>query len=287
MGDNQATKVDAKNGLSFGGFNIGLYVKNALKSYFLQKMENNQAAKNHEDATNDLRVGEIKIVLSVKNALYILVAWALVLFASISLMYWSCSVPKVEDTHEQAFTFFNENLRLEGRQPITGLENRVADVSAEKAKLLAVIPEWGPNFRITFDLKVTSFSHTGEGEWANVFHFTATGDDCCSPGDRVPGLWTNNRNYLHFSNRVGDNGNYNQNTPTGDFPTNIWRRVEIEQKFVAYQWRYSVLVEGIGTLVDVVNTKPGNWTDVSVYTSDPFFPVAQAVMRNFHYASKH
>jgi len=152
--------------------------------------------------------------------------------------------------------------------------------------LLAVIPEWGPNFRITFDLKVTSFSHTGEGEWANVFHFTATGDDCCSPGDRVPGLWTNKRNHLHFSNRVGDNGNYNQNTPTGDFPTNIWRRVEIEQKFVAYQWRYSVLVEGIGTLVDVVNTKPGNWTDVSVYTSDPFFPAAQAVMRNFRYASK-
>ena len=72
MGDNQATKqtkADTKNGLSFGGFNIGLYVKNALKSYFLQKMENNQAAKNHEDATNDLRVGEIKIVLSVKNAL--------------------------------------------------------------------------------------------------------------------------------------------------------------------------------------------------------------------------
>ena len=108
MGDNLATKqtkADAKNGLSYGGFNIGLYVKNALKSYFLQKMENNQAAKNHEDATNDLRVGEIKIVLSVKNALYILVAWALVLFASISLMYWSYSVPKVEDTQ----TFLNPN----------------------------------------------------------------------------------------------------------------------------------------------------------------------------------
>ena len=56
--------------------------------------------------------------------------------------------------------------------------------------------------------------------------------------------------------------------------------------FFSLQWRYSVLVEGIGTLVDVVNTKPGNWTDVSVYTSDPFFPAAQAVMRNFRYASK-
>jgi len=104
MGDNQATKqtkADAKNGLSLGGFNIGLYVKNALKSFFLQKMENNQAAKIHEDVTNDLRVGEIKIVLSVKNALYILVAWALVLFASISLMYWSYSVPKTVEGLDQ------------------------------------------------------------------------------------------------------------------------------------------------------------------------------------------
>jgi len=69
-------------------------------------MGDNQAAKNLEDTTNGLSVGGVKIGLSVKNALfikkYILVAWALVLFASISLMYKSYSVEKVEDTHETA-----------------------------------------------------------------------------------------------------------------------------------------------------------------------------------------
>ena len=69
-------------------------------------MGDNQAAKNQEDTTNGLSVGGVKIGLSVKNALfikkYILVAWALVLFASISLMYKSYSVEKVEDTQETA-----------------------------------------------------------------------------------------------------------------------------------------------------------------------------------------
>jgi len=167
----------------------------------------------------------------------------------------------------------------------TGLQNRVVDVavSAVKGKLLAVIPEWGPNFRISFDLKVTSFDHAGP--WANVFHFTATGGNCCSPGDRVPALWTNNGNFLHFSNRVGNNGNYAVNTGRRAFPTNTWTKVVIEQKFVGYQWRYSVQVERIGKLVDVVNPKPGKWTDVAVYVGSPHYPAANSVMRNFWYTS--
>jgi len=101
----------------------------------------------------------------------------------------------------------------------------------------------------------------------------------------VPALWTNNGNFLHFSNRVGNNGNYAVNTGRTAFPTNTWTKVVIEQKFVGYQWRYSVQVEGIGKLVDVVNPKPGKWTDVKVYVGSPHYPAANSVMRNFWYTS--
>merc|ERR1712243_361784 len=77
----------------------------------------------------------------------------------------------------------------------TGSENRVRDttIHLKQSQLLAVIPEWGPNFRITFDLNVHSMTSTRSDGWANIFYFTATGKDCCSIGDRVPGLWTNSK----------------------------------------------------------------------------------------------
>ena len=78
---------------------------------------------------------------------------------------------------------------------ISGLEKLAIDptISVQKGNLIAVIPEWGPNFRITFDLNVHSMYSSHSNGWANVLHFTASGKDCCSIGDRVPALWTNSK----------------------------------------------------------------------------------------------
>jgi hypothetical protein len=55
--------------------------------------------------------------------------------------------------------------------------------------------------RYIFDLTVSSSDtgmniceHTPQGTttntaWANVLHLTATGNDCCNYGDRIPGIW--------------------------------------------------------------------------------------------------
>merc|ERR1719147_452623 len=69
------------------------------------------------------------------------------------------------------------------------------------------------------------------------------------------------------------------------FRTNTWCRIEIEQKFEGYQWRYTVKVAGIGTVANVVNTKPGKWNNVAVYASDPFYPSSNAQIRNLKYVS--
>merc|ERR1719300_2313808 len=160
-----------------------------------------------------------------------------------------------------------------------GLEKTVTDVpiNVKKGQLLAVIPEWGPNFRISFDLNINSMYSSRSDGWANVLHFTATGKDCCSLGDRVPALFTNAQlNTVSFMSNVDHNGNFQKGTPHGTFPTNTWCKIKIEQKFEGFQWRYSVHVEGVGTLINVINKKPKIWKNVAVYAGDPFFPATHA-----------
>merc|ERR1711872_245842 len=49
--------------------------------------------------------------------------------------------------------------------------------------------------------------------------------------------------------------------------------------------RYTVKVAGIGTVANVVNTKPGKWNNVAVYASSPFYPSSNAQIRNLKYVS--
>jgi len=182
---------------------------------------------------------------------------------------------KVDQLHSDIKT-----LSLESK----GFEKTVTDtpINVKKGQLLAVIPEWGPNFRVSFDLKI----HSMGDAWANVFHFTATGKDCCAVGDRTPALWTSGAgNYLYFCSNVVDNGDYCKTTAAGAFLLDTWYKIEIEQKFEAYQWRYSVKVVGLGTIANVINTKPGKWNNVALYASDPFYPASNAVIRNLNIIS--
>merc|ERR1712131_61080 len=136
-----------------------------------------------------------------------------------------------------------------------GSEDRYTSnlIYVKKGQLLAVIPEWGPNFRITFDLTVHSLYSSRSDGWANVLYFTAS--------------------------------DYCRTTAAGAFRTNTWCRIEIEQKFEGYQWRYTVKVAGIGTVANVVNTKPGKWNNVAVYASSRFYPSSNAQIRNLNYVS--
>jgi len=167
-------------------------------------------------------------------------------------------------------------------------EDRITNttLNVQQNQLLAVIPEWGPNFRISFDLNIKSMYSSRSDGWASILHFTATGKDCCSLGDRVPALFSNNKqNYLAFMSNVDNNGNFWKATPAGSVPTNTWSKIKIEQKFEGFQWRYTVQVEGVGTLINVINKKPKIWQNVAVYAGDPFYPATHATIRNLDYAS--
>ena len=79
------------------------------------------------------------------------------------------------------------------------------EIAITKNNLLAVIPEWGPNYKITFELNVESFANGGN-LWGNIFRFTATDVDCCNVGDRIPALFTNSGDFLYLCTNIDDNG---------------------------------------------------------------------------------
>ena len=113
------------------------------------------------------------------------------------------------------------------------------EIVITKNNLLAVIPEWGPNYKITFELNVESFANDGN-LWGNIFRFTATDVDCCNVGDRIPALFTNSGDFLYLCTNIDDNGDKCVLSPVGVVETNTWYFIEYEQKFVEYQVRRKI-----------------------------------------------
>ena len=91
------------------------------------------------------------------------------------------------------------------------------EFSIQENNLLGVLPEWGPAWKISFDLNILSFDN-GDGYFGNIFRFTSTTNDCCNIGDRIPALFTTNDNRLHYVTNIDGNGNeyiFSPNIETG------------------------------------------------------------------------
>ena len=87
---------------------------------------------------------------------------------------------------------------------------------------------WGPFFRISFDLFITSF---GPSEWGSILSFKGNGgtNNCCRPGDRVPIVQLRSNGQLYFINSVNGEGNY---FFYHGVELNKLYKIEIEQKKV-------------------------------------------------------
>ena len=65
---------------------------------------------------------------------------------------------------------------------------------------------WGDVYSITFDITVIKQSSI---TWMEVFRFTATNENCCNNGDRIPALFINPAGTFHFSSSLYNGENYN------------------------------------------------------------------------------
>ena len=131
--------------------------------------------------------------------------------------------------------------------------------------MLRIIPRLSPSYIVRFDFKPTSFQRG----YTNILHLTATGDDCCYSGDRVPGVWFHGtwkgaeKNRIRVCSAVNGIGNYCLNS--GDLvQRDQWTTVEISQRPDGQFYIYHVKVGGI-YLGAVWNRQPRFFYDVKVF----------------------
>ena len=63
-------------------------------------------------------------------------------------------------------------------------------VNIERKGLVKTLDQWGPEFKIRFDIKL---KQDLPKSWLNFLHLT-TGENCCGGGSRLPGIWFRNAN---------------------------------------------------------------------------------------------
>ena len=90
-------------------------------------------------------------------------------------------------------------------------ENTGFSGKIEKNTEIATIPRWGPWFRVSFDLKINSYRSVNKGGWSSVIAFKKDGGESNLEkiGDRIPAVFLNKKESLHFSSGVSGKRNHN------------------------------------------------------------------------------
>ena len=103
-------------------------------------------------------------------------------------------------------------------------------------------------------------------DWTNVFHFTATNENCCDQGDRVPALFIHKYGFFHFATSLNDDGDYfHQHF----FVLGKTYHVTIQQSIEDNKYWYEISIDGDSILREE-NKKPKSYSIVHLYTSDPW-----------------
>lgn len=141
--------------------------------------------------------------------------------------------------------------------------------------LLAFI-QTSPNYRISFDITPNKVV----GAYNSILRITTTGGDCCTPGDRVPGIWfTPNSLNLHV--RVGDrtNGNWGFDSVPGC-------SLGTPSRIILECINSSVLlsINGVISKLTQPTARPSGGKAL-VYGGDPFWNPADATIQNLVYQS--
>jgi len=147
---------------------------------------------------------------------------------------------------------------------------------------------WGPSWKVSFELFINSYTrgYIAPDGYANIFHITATGNECCSIGDRYPAFLTNRNGFIHFATQIGDRGNAFWDSP--QLPPRVWYGIEAEQRFKNGKWVVEVRAGRAGEnplplRAEIENPKPRQYKFVTVYTG--FRSAADARIRNLNFGA--
>jgi len=128
------------------------------------------------------------------------------------------------------------------------------------------------DYILSFDVTLRSISSI----WTNIIHFTTTGNNCCSPGDRSPAIWffpggTN----LHV--RIGDMADGNWGIDTNSIPLNQ----KVNFKLICVGKSVSLTTNGNVQNVTQPRSRPSG--KATVWLSDPWHAPPNALIENLCY----
>eukprot|EP01045_Picozoa_sp_COSAG04_P012722 COSAG04_NODE_868_length_9754_cov_10.610254_6_plen_1356_part_00 len=115
------------------------------------------------------------------------------------------------------------------------------------------------------------------GEWANIVHISATGNNCCNYGDRIPGIWFyGNTRRMHIRDGTTSSGNAGCD-PAEELAAETPVDVRVEFRAGAVEVFYDDRSVCDASRVDGRTTHEG----AKVWASDPFYPAIDGKISNF------
>ena len=97
--------------------------------------------------------------------------------------------------------------------------------------LLDSIPNWGKQFRVSFDFKVNSVTNMSQYGYSSLLHFTNDATkECCGIGQRIPAFYMTSSKNIHIATNIGNNGNYYKNI---QLQLGQWYKIEVRQSLEA------------------------------------------------------
>ena len=126
-------------------------------------------------------------------------------------------------------------------------------IAVFKNKQIGTIANWGCEYRVAVDINVKSAS---DMVWYSIIRFTATGENCCNHGDRVPAIFYRSDQGMHISSSVNNEGNFKS-----DYDINFgqWYHIEIVQENNNGKVRLDNLIELTLLLLKVVASLAKKW----------------------------
>ena len=126
--------------------------------------------------------------------------------------------------------------------------------------------DFAANFRLAFDLTPKGIVN----DWGCILHFTATGANCCENGDRQPGIWFHPG---QIGAMVFVVGNINLDMQGGINTMNKKSRIEVICK-------NDMMTVKVNDTMTKAYIKPRMNSRVTVYSGDPWYDAANAVIEN-------
>jgi hypothetical protein len=128
------------------------------------------------------------------------------------------------------------------------------------------------NYRLSFNITPKGLV----GNWGSILHFTVSGKDCCTPGDRVPGIWFY-PNGLTLHVRIGDQSDGNWGIDVAGCQMGRTSKVVIERQ----NKTVNVSIDGKKVTLTQPTKRPAG--QAIVYSADPFYVAANAQIENLMY----